>query len=79
MDDKLLSKVCFNMMTMAEFIRATSPTVYNFLFNLDDEFTKDELKTIIDLGEKNITPEDIEDLKNFIDELVSEHKEESNG
>lgn len=79
MDEKLLSKVCFNMVSMAGFIKVSMPMAYEFLFDLEDEFTKDELETILDLAEKNISANDIEDIKKLIDELASKYKEENNG
>lgn len=76
MDDKLLSKVCFNMMTMAGFIMATSPTVYNFLFNLEDEFDVDEMETILRFAERST---DVENAKKLIEELSNKGKEENDG
>ena len=75
MDEKLLSKVCFNMVSMAGFIRASMPTTYTFLFNIEDEFTKDELETILDFAEKS---DEVSDAKGLINEWLK-GKEENDG
>lgn len=75
MDDKLLSKICFNLVSQAGFIRLMMPKAYELLFNLEEEFDKDELETILDLAEKS---DAVMDTMELVDELLK-GKEENDG
>lgn len=53
MEEKtLLGRICFNLGSMAGFLKLVHPDVYEELFHLEKEFSQDELKLIFSLAKQ---------------------------
>lgn len=72
MDEKLQAKVCYNLMSVLGFVKLTNPEFYDRLWNIEKNFTEDEIEIINAYANKseehiNAVKQAIETLKGMID------------
>lgn len=55
MSRELQARVAFHFVSVLGFVKLTSPSVYRELFDIDEEFSRDEIQTILDLSTESET------------------------